>query len=219
MEFLERFWPGLLGALLAGFFGYKMLSGSAAPVDRPLNPSPSLERGRSILEDEEARWEESPLERAARLEAAKPPQAEFQLVEKPILVERPDPALRTFTEQSPEVKEALSRVSIEILADPGSQEARRAAAYFEHNELEYSARDATDAMVQERARRLSGTREVGRPAPTVVLVDGRPLTNTSDATLQQSLKGAVRRRIEQGLSAKAATEDTEQAAPQDDTEQ
>lgn len=208
MEFLERFWPGLLGALLAGFFGYKLLSGSPQAPQRPLNPQPTVERRPSILEDEDAGWEESPEERAARLEPPDEPSLEFRLIEKPIAIKRPDPVLRTFTEESPEVKEALSQVDIEILAAPESSAARAAAAYFEHNGLDYAARDGGDAMVQERARRLSGTRAVGQEVPTVVVVDGQPLANPSDAKLQKALQAAVRRRVEETLGQEVGSQDT-----------
>src|SRR5690606_15639174 len=100
--------------------------------------------------------------------------------------ELPAAAPRTYTQDSPEVKAALSKLKIEIYSDVEANQGSDAKAFLSHNELSFTAHDTKDVNVKERVRRLTGDGE-----QNVMVIDGQVLSDLSLEGIQKGLLEAT----------------------------
>jgi len=202
-QLLRRYWPVFLVAMVGGFLGYRwMPEGSArsrgvpgalldpivpsspAKADAaPASSAPSAVGGKQLGE----------VPNAGSLAAA--PQFEIREVLLAVAVDEPaESKLRTLTQDSPEVKTALSQLKIEIYRQGEAQDAQEVEKFLTHNNLPFAVRDMKDAMERERARRLSG--QAQPPEQTLIVIDGQVLSDYSQDALQDLLVSATKKRIQ-----------------------
>lgn len=205
-EILRKYWALLLGAMLLGFFGFRLWLGPLPRVHRPTDLVPGEEvPGSFDAEGAEAQASSRPAEdldrpNDASAAAQDTPQHRYQMVEMLIPLEaspNTDAPPRTLTQDSPEVKSALSEMTIEIYAVPGSADAEQAQEFLSHNHLNFIIHDtAGDAMASERARRLSQAPTAHQG--TLVVVDGQVMQGYSTDGIQDLLRNATRKRVLEG---------------------
>lgn len=197
-EWLRRYWALLLGAMLVGFFGYRLWPSNlrrsfdtGALVPGVAVPGSEVDQ----TKDDQPRRQAPPPPSAPGDIApdAQPDQPRYELVEIVIPLEtkgREDTQPRTLTQDSPEVKAALGAMDIAIYARPDADDATLASEFLAHNQLKFSLHDLGDAMEQERARRLAGPYD-----GTVIVVDGQVLRGYSNDGIQQLLLSATKKRV------------------------
>jgi len=201
-EILRKYWALLLGAMLVGFFGFRLCSGPAprAPRTGDLIPGEQVpgtaepDPGQAESTTEPADNPERAPGAASEAPASSP---NTQIVEMLIPLESPaepgEPP-RTLTQDSPEVKAALAEMNIEIYAAPGSADADAAQEFLSHNHLKYTVHDTgSDAMAQERARRLSHAPTADQA--TIVVVDGQVMRGYKADGMQDLLRSATMKRV------------------------
>ena len=202
-EILRKYWALLLAAMLLGFFGFRLWLGPLPRVHRPGELIPGEEVPGSFdtaaakaepsgsADDSEGPSDLPPTPSAASTGR------QYEMVEIVIPIEAPanaDTPPRTLTQDSPEVKSALSEMSIEIYAAPGSPDAEQAQEFLSHNHLNFTVHDtASDAMALERARRLS--RAPTADQSTIVVVDGQVMRGYSTEGIQDLLRDATMKRV------------------------
>lgn len=192
LALLRKYWSVLLVAVLIGFFGYR-----AWPEkdDRPAREPGAIgpiadEMAREIPTGEE---KAAPLPHGETNPAVEAAEQEYELREFVIAVasqeEAPSPP-RLYTQDSPEVKAALSKIKIEIYGATEADDAASAKAFLTHNQLSFSDHDTKEAMERERARRLTGNGE-----QTVILIDGEVVRDHSHEGIQAALLEATKKRV------------------------
>lgn len=198
MEFLEKYWPSLLGVVAVTAAGFAFLgsdddgrdssarpvSSEAVDLSRTTALSLQAERDKQGLSDEEKK----------PLLDVEPPPTDYQYIEVVRAVELPSAEERTVerTLDDPEVKEALSQVRIEMYEADWCGHCRRAREFFEANGLTYTAYDVDSSeSVKGKLRRLSG----GTSVP-VIVIDGKMVRGFSPESVQAVLTEAVKARVE-----------------------
>lgn len=100
---------------------------------------------------------------------------------------------KEFTQDSPEVKGALSQVSIELYGTNDCVHCEAAREFMKANQLRFVDHDVeADPMKLETARRLSG-----KDGVPVIVIDGKVLRGFSQGAFQAALTDAVRVRVQQ----------------------
>lgn len=202
-EFFERWWPSIVGTLLLAVMGFFLWPRSSAPsigaepepVAAPAalgtessqvgTPSASdLDRERDL---KEARFRtESKAEEALRdaaPEASAPPDA------PPAPDDEPARAV-TLTQDSPEVRRALSAVEVELYETAWCQYCRKTRAYLDRSRIRYRAYD----IEVDKAAKLRRDQMPGRGVPLVV-VDGQTINGFSEEALNAAFQSAIQRRL------------------------
>jgi hypothetical protein len=199
---LRKYWSLILVAMGMGYVGYRLLPNTS------VDPNPDLLLSGLVQETEPEAKEKAPSSdkvegrddlKQAQLKTPSlldrlQPRPRVAIVEVPRLVsdtEQVESAPRTLTQDSPEVRAALTSTEIAIYAAAEAAETQELVKYLSHNGLHYALHDTQDAMEQERARRLAGNGE-----GTVIVVDGQVLRGHSQAQLDELLLTAIKKRIE-----------------------
>jgi glutaredoxin len=204
MDFVEKYWPSLIG-LVAMIIAVPLLW----PSDD--GPPSGIVRGGDVEGDIEVEAEPDRSAQApARLEDPRDRLPEGVSVSKVDLsaVEEPEHTRlietveafplegsteqKTYDQDDPEVKAALSEVKIELYQANECETCDEARRFFETNNLSFLSHDIdSDSFVKERMRRLSG--ETSAP---VILIDGQVVRGFSPASVESALTAAVKRRVE-----------------------
>lgn len=194
LELFRKYWSVLLIAVLVGFFGYRLRPTTTkherqVPQPGVLGPTVEAADGEEVVAEEKPA--PLPLEPTPSGTAEEEPRLEMQ--EFLIVVpsdEVPEAAPRTYTQDSPEVKAALSKLKIEIYSDVEENQASDARAFLSHNALSFTDHDTNDVNVKERVRRLTGDGE-----QTVMVIDGQVLRDLSPEGIQKGLLEATKKRV------------------------
>ena len=192
LELLRKYWSVLLVAVLLCFFGYRALP--EKDDQRLKEPGVLGQSAEQVARDVPIANERlAPLPQVEPSQAANGAEQEFELREFLIAVPSEEAAPsppHMYTQDSPEVKAALSKIKIEIYGAAEADDAAAAKAFLSHNELSFSEHDTKDVMERERARRLAGNGE-----QTVIVIDGQVVRDRSHEGIQGALLEATKKRV------------------------
>lgn len=199
MDFVEKYWPSLVGILVMAIVVPVLWPSSDPPPPPPpmgiqaeeRSEEPEVGISRSIAPED--RLPEGVSKSDVDLTSIGQPQR-TQMVETVVAfpIEPAAEEMKTYDQDDPEVKAALQEVDIQIYQADWCGVCERARLFFETNNLPYRGHDIeSDSSIKERMRRLSG----GTSVP-VILIDGEVLRGFSEASVESALTAAVKRRIE-----------------------
>lgn len=208
MSALEKYLPTVIGVpvLLVSAYLLWPESEPAPPAERATGALVPTDFGDPDDAGDDAEGQDQAATDAADLRAARPEGiGEYVAPQKRDAPERreivakpqwergaPSPAsLREYSRQDPAVVEALSAVDIQVYSPPEDENGQLAQDFFQREGLTVRQHDTSEAMAQEKARRLSGSRD-----GLTLVVDGKVLRGFSEEQLQGALTEAVRRRVE-----------------------
>jgi glutaredoxin len=204
-ELWERWWPTLVGGLL--------LAGGAllfwprateqpieaeAPAAVSQGPTPAAASARPTEQDEEVsrerQLEEARLRaavRAAQEEPARSSEGRRPTDDTAASKDAEPVGPMRLTEQSPEVRTALSQVEVEIYETAWCKYCRKTRAFLDQNGIRYRAYDV-EADSVAKARKSDLAPGAGVP---VVVIDEQLLVGFSEAALEAAFQAAVGRRL------------------------
>lgn len=198
---LKKYWPIFLVALLLGFFGYRFWPEGKPPADGrapgalPDQPPRNAKAPKDPEPTESTQGEREENRSKKSWPVGDAPQ--YRIIEKVIAIPKQDQSTqpgRNVNQDSPEVKQALSRLDIEVYGLSDSDQLDEIKEYLSHNQLSYSFHDTNDPMEHERARRAAHD-PAALPGEAILVVDGQVVRGYSVDTLEQAIVQATKNRV------------------------
>lgn len=196
MSFIERYWPSLVAAPVVVVTAIWLFPrGNDEQLIHELPSDVQVSESESGQEEAEPGFEAEEQGRQGEpgevLEPSLPqPRTELRktlvLVDKPAEIEE-----KEYSENSPEVKQALAQVKVELFGTASCAHCRKAREFMRANGISFSDHDVDSSpMLKERARRLSGSGAV-----PVIVIDGSVMTGFSVSGFQSRLTQALKKRV------------------------
>lgn len=202
-DFLSRFWPTIVGALLLALAA--LILWPSDPPPPTVGPAPTpVGLQPTPLPTSEGSSQTSELDRRKALEDARL-RADLEAARKDLdarVVDSPrDDAddrtndvsapRATLTQASPEVQRALRLVEVELYETSWCQYCRKTRAYLQQSGINFRAYDIeADETAKLRRQRLAP----GTGVPLTV-IDGQAIQGFSEQSLNAAFQGAIQRRL------------------------
>lgn len=209
-DLLKEYWPIVVGVVVVLLTAVVLWpseeSSSKEPDLGPVAITPFTEEARRALAQRQAseREAESPPVEAAPDKETVERAAEYEFLE--IVQAVPAPGSHTpgreFETEDLEVQRALEKVQVTLYQEKECTPCSAAREFLEKNGVPVTARDVDqDANLRERARRLTGSRDL-----PVLVIDGKVLLGFSESSVQSALTSAVKSRVESEMRPKPVSD-------------
>lgn len=200
MTLLERYWPTLVAIPVMATVGFWLWSNQSEETVIEELPSALIQEEGGERGTLDAKAEEelpTSLGRPQGRQILEPIQpsssgAEYREILE-VVPETPGQPERDYTQDSPEVKRALSQIKIEMYGSADCVDCGAARSFMSANHLKFADYNIeTNSALKETAHDLGGSSGI-----PVIVIDGEVLRGFSQSAFQAKLTSAVRARIQQ----------------------